>query len=207
MHKLDKIVGNPTHVTLSTLRKQAAKIVCTIPTSKWGGTTGHLALVLHQDEFRLATGNAGAIVDRIPAVPLVPDGLANNTTLLNRTRITATHQQLQNEKWTQEAVDHFMVERIVKELVDSTYVEELDKDYVGFNNETIKTVIKHIKDEWCVITTMDKTKAVEAFKEKWDGVCNITKFAQNLNRKQLEAKGIKADATDDAKLQTYIESM
>ena len=28
---MDKIVGNPTHVTLSTLRKQAAKIVCTIP--------------------------------------------------------------------------------------------------------------------------------------------------------------------------------
>ena len=53
-----------------------------------------------------------------------------------------------------------MVERIVKELADSTYVEELDKDYVGFNNETIKTVITHIKDEWCLITTTDKTKDV-----------------------------------------------
>ena len=82
---MDKIVGNPTHVTLSTLRKQAAKIVCTIPTSQWGGTTGHLALILHQDEFCLATNNVNANVNRIPAVPLVPAGLANTATLLNRT--------------------------------------------------------------------------------------------------------------------------
>ena len=97
---MDKIVGNPTHVTLGNLQKQAAKIVCTIPNSQWGGTTGHLDLVLHQDELRLATNNANANVNRIPAVPLVSAGLANNTTLLNRTQITATHHQLQNEKWT-----------------------------------------------------------------------------------------------------------
>jgi hypothetical protein len=100
-----------------------------------------------------------------------------------------------------------MVDRIVNELVDSTYVEELELDYVGFNNETIKSIINHIKTEWCVVTTMDKTMAIEAFKEKWDGVCNITKFAQNLDRKMVEANDIDAEATVEGKLQTYIESM
>ena len=204
---MDKIVGNPTHVTLNTLRKQAAKIVSKIPTSQWGGTTGHLALVLRAPEFRIAMNDPNANVNRIPAVPLVPAGLANNLTLINRTRILNGHAQLQNEKWTQEAVDHFMVDRIVNELVDSTYVEELELDYVGFNNETIKTIINHIKTEWCVVTTMDKTMAIEAFKEKWDGVCNITKFAQNLDRKMVEANDIDAEATVEGKLQTYIESM
>ena len=44
-------------------------------------------------------------------------------------------------------------------------------------------------------------------KEKWDGVCNITKFAQNLDRKMVEANDIDAEATVEGKLQTYIESM
>ena len=94
---MDKIVGNPTHVTLNTLRKQAAKIVSKIPTSQWGGTTGHLALVLRAPEFRIAVNDPNANVNRIPAVPLVPAGLANNLTLINRTRILNGHAQLQNE--------------------------------------------------------------------------------------------------------------
>ena len=51
---MDKIVGNPTNVNVQQLRKQAAKIVSTIPTTQWGGQTGHLALVLRNAEFRIA---------------------------------------------------------------------------------------------------------------------------------------------------------
>ena len=52
---MDKIVGNPTNVSVENLRKQAAKFVSTIPTTQWGGQTGHLALVLNNAEFRIAT--------------------------------------------------------------------------------------------------------------------------------------------------------
>ena len=105
------------------------------------------------------------------------------------------------------AIDCIMVERITTELIDSTYVEELENEYTGYNNQTIKSLFKHIKDEWCVITTMEKTRAKGKFEEKWDGVTHITKFAKQLDQRQLECKKIGAEATDAGKLQTYVESM
>ena len=52
-----------------------------------------------------------------------------------------------------------------------------------------------------------KTKALDRFKEKWDGVAHITKYAKELERRQLECTNIGAEATDEGKLQTYVESM
>ena len=204
---MDKIVGNPTNVNIQQLRKQAAKIVSTIPTTQWGGQTGHLALVLRNAEFRIATNDPDAVTTPIGAVPLVPTGLLNNLTLHSRTCITNEHGQLQNEKWTQTAVNHFMVNRITTELIDSTYVEELEDEYTGYNNQTIKTLFAHIKTEWCVVTTMEKTKALDRFKERCDGVTHITKYAKELERRQLECTNIGAEATDEGKLQTYVEGM
>ncbi len=204
---MDKIVGTPTNVLVENLRKQTAKVVSTIPTTQWGGQTGHLALVLNNAEFRVATATPAAVTTPIPDVPLVPVGLANNLTLQHRTRIVTEHQTLQNEKWTQTAVNNFMVQRITSELIDSTYVEELENEYTGYNNQTIKSLITYIKREWCVVTTMEKTKALERFKEKWDGVTHITKYAKELDKRQIECTNIGAEATDEGKLQTYVESM
>ena len=54
---------------------------------------------------------------------------------------------------------------------------------------------------------MEKTRAKGKFEEKWDGVTHITKFAKQLDQRQLECKKIGAEATDVGKLQTYVESM
>ena len=204
---MDKIVDNPTNVSVENLRKQAAKVVSTIPNTQWGGQTGHLALVLHNAEFRIATATPAAVTTPIADVPLVPVGLANNLTLQHHTHILAEHQTLQNEKWTQTAVNHFMVQRMTSELVDSTYVEELENEYTGYNNQTIKTLITHIKTEWCVVTTMEKTKALERFKEKWDGISHIAKYAKELDKRQIECTNIGAEATEAGKLQTFVEIM
>ena len=204
---MDKIIGNPTNVSVQKLRKQAAKVVSTIPTTQWGGQTGHLALVLSNAEFRIAINDPAAVTTPIGVVPLVPAGLANNLTLHSRTRIANEHNLIQTEKFTQTAVNHFMVQRITGELIDSTYVEELENEYTGYTNQTIKTLINHIKTEWCVVTTMEKTKSLDRFKEKWDGVTHITKYAKELDKRQLECTSIGAEATDAGKLQTYVESM
>lgn len=204
---MDKIIGNPTNVSVNKLRKQAAQVVSNIPTTQWGGLTGHLALVLTNAEFRIATSDPNAITTPIGAVPLVPAGLANNATLINRTRIANEHALLQTEKWTQTAINNFMVQRITSELIDSTYVEELENEYTGYANQTIKTLFRHIKSEWCVVTTMEKTKSIDRFKEKWNGVTHITKYAKELDKRQLECTSIGAEATDAGKLQTFIESM
>jgi len=77
-------------------------------------------------------------------------------TITDRTRTTATHAIANQEFWKQEAVNAIIVERIVSKIVDATYVEELEDDYVSYSGQTIKTIIAHIKRKWCIATTLEK---------------------------------------------------
>ena len=54
-------------------------------------------------------------------------------THINRETIKGRHDLANISFWTQEAVDDIGVERIVQDIVDEMYVEELDKDYVGYS--------------------------------------------------------------------------
>ena len=71
-----------------------------------------------------------------------------------RQAITSKDNRDKAEFWTQEAVDSITVGRIVTEIIDAPYVEELEEDYVGYANQTIKTVLTHLKTTWCTVTTL-----------------------------------------------------
>ena len=94
---MDKIIGQPTNTTVNQLKQQAAKITAAVKTSKRGGRHGHLALVLNESEYRMVTSVDTADVDRLDAPPIIPANLANNTTVINRARINATHN-LENQE-------------------------------------------------------------------------------------------------------------
>ena len=68
-----------------------------------------------------------------------------------------------------------------------------ENEYTGYRNQTIKLLVTHIKNEWCVVTTIEKTRAKDRFKEKWNGVTHITKYAKQLDKRQLECKKIGAE--------------
>ena len=107
---LDKIIGAPTNVTMEKLRKQVGHTLASIPTTQWGGQTGHLAMVLDDEEFRIATDDPDTVTTSIGAVAITPETLTNSTTVTNRILITNTHALLQHEKWMQSAIDRIMVE-------------------------------------------------------------------------------------------------
>jgi hypothetical protein len=181
---IDKIIGQPTNTTVNHLKQQVAKIAAAVKTTEWGGRHGHLALVINEADYRTVTGNATSTVNLQIAPPLIPAGLVNNMTITDHTRITATHAIANQEFWKQEAVNAIIVERIVNEIVDATYVEELEDDYVGYSGQTIKTIIAHIKREWCTVTTLEKKQALAAFNLQWDFISHITKFARELDKQQ-----------------------
>jgi hypothetical protein len=87
------------------------------------------------------------------------------------------------------------------------YVEELDEDYVGYNNHTIKTILIHIKDNWCIITTLEKRQAAENFCVQWDETTHITKYARLLDKQQRLCRDIGVPAPDLTKVQYYVENM
>ena len=206
-HPLDKIIGQPTNTTVNLLKRQAAKLAAAMNTTKLEGRHGHHALVIDQAEYRTVTGIAAATVTRLVAPPLIPVGLVNNMTITDRTRITAQHAIENQEYWKQEAVDAITVERIVNEVVDPTYVEELEDDYVGYSSQTIKTLIAHLVTEWCTVTTLEKKQALAAFNMQWDFTSHITKFARELDKQQKIRISINVPAAEAQKIQIYVENM
>ena len=128
-------------------------------------------------------------------------------TIINRQTVLGRHERASINYWMQEAVGDIIVERIVQEVVDEMYVEELDEDYVGYNNQTIKTILAHLKDNWCLVTTLEKRQAAENFRVQWDETTHITKFACQLDKQQRLCRDIGVPAPDQTKVQYYVESM
>ena len=122
----------------------------------WGGRHGHLAHVLNNAEYCTVTGNPDIVIDRLSTPPIVAMGLTNTTTLTNRALITGLHILACQEFWKQEAVDVLIVDKIVREDIDPTYVEELEDDYMGYSTQTIKTIVQHLRTKWCMVTTLEK---------------------------------------------------
>ena len=48
---LDRIIGQPTTTTVNHLKQQLAKMASAVKTSNWGGSHGHLPLVISDTEF------------------------------------------------------------------------------------------------------------------------------------------------------------
>eukprot|EP00804_Cyclotella_cryptica_P001037 CCRYP_008358-RA/>CCRYP_008358-RA protein AED:0.67 eAED:0.67 QI:0/0/0/0.5/1/1/2/0/762 len=204
---LDKITGQPTNSSVNHLKQQVAKIAAAVKTTNWGGRHGHLALVLSDTEYQTVTGTPDITTERITAPPIVPEALANNATLTSRTRVMADHNLACHEFWLQEAVDSIIVDRVVREVIDAAYVEELEDDYVGYNTQSIKSILSHLRSEWCIITTLERKQAAHDFRVIWDLTSHITKFARELDKQQKLCRQIGVPASDASKVQYFVESM
>jgi hypothetical protein len=119
----------------------------------------------------------------------------------------ADHNLACQEFWKQESVDAIIVDKIVREAVDAAYVEELDDDYIGYGAQTIKTILEHLRTEWCVVTTLEKKQASAAFHVQWDLTSHITKFSRELDKQQKLCRDIGVPAPDATKVQYYVEGM
>jgi hypothetical protein len=75
----------------------------------------------------------------------------------------ADHNLECQEFWKQESVDAIIVDKIVCKAVDTAYVEELDDNYIGYGAQNIKSILEHLRTEWCVITMLKKKQAAAAF--------------------------------------------
>ena len=78
--------------------------------------------------------------------------------------------------------------------MDEEYLGELKKDYVGYSDETAKSLINHLKKMWCKITTLEMGKALGGFRAPWDMTSNITTYKRHLDTAQLKCAemGVKA---------------
>eukprot|EP00804_Cyclotella_cryptica_P004374 CCRYP_006791-RA/>CCRYP_006791-RA protein AED:0.57 eAED:0.53 QI:0/0/0/1/1/1/2/0/356 len=199
---LNKIVGQPMTSTVNHLRQQI-KNRGSRQNNELGWTPWPSRTRAHRRRVSHGHGQPGHHQQPPPNA----SGLTNTTTLTNQASITGLHNLACQEFWKQEAVDALIVDKIVREAVDPTYVKELDDDYVGYSGQTIKSIIQHLRTEWCIVTTLEKKQAAQAFHVQWDFTSHITKFARELDKQQKLCRDIGVPAAEATKIQHYVESM
>ena len=92
--------------------------------------------------------------------------------------------------------------------VDTKYVEELEEEYVGYKNQTIKVMIEQIR-VWYVITTKEKLSIKAHFFAPWGDTpdAHVTTFARKLDRRQIKFEDHGVAVTEYDKLEYFVSQM
>jgi hypothetical protein len=95
---------------------------------------------------------------------------------------------LQKEFKLQETVTTIGVQRIIGSIKE-LYFEELNEDYFGYANQTIKTLLTHLCTKWCKVMTKERRNATEAFYQAWLPLTtHIITFGCQLEKQQKSAR-------------------
>jgi hypothetical protein len=95
-------------------------------------------------------------------------------------------KKLQKEFDLQEAVTNIGMQCIT-DSIEEQYIKELDKEYFGYANNTIKSVLHHLQTNWCKVITRERTDATEAFYfyQAWvPNMIHIITFGRQLTKQQ-----------------------
>jgi hypothetical protein len=116
-------------------------------------------------------------------------------------------KSLQKEFELQEAATNIGVQHII-DSVEEQYIEELNKDYYGYANQIIKTLLTHLRTKWCKVMTKEHTNATEAFYQAWiPTTIHIITFGRQLDKQQKKCKTINVIISDEAKTLHFVEQM
>jgi hypothetical protein len=87
-------------------------------------------------------------------------------------------------------------------------VEELNEDYFGYANQTIKTLLNHLRTKWCKVMTKEQTNATEAFYQVWvSSTTHVITFGRQLTKQQKKCKTINVIISEEAKTLHFVGKM
>jgi hypothetical protein len=144
---LDVIVRQPTTKSMNKMTEQMAQMVAPVKTTAWGGRHGLLALVLDDTDYKSITKSTTQTTALVTQPDAVNQGITDQSTQLEILTLQAETKTLQKEFDQQEAVINIGVQRII-DCIEEQYVEELNEEYFGYANSTIKLVLHHLCTKW-----------------------------------------------------------
>ena len=99
------------------------------------------------------------------------------------------------------------VEAIVAAF-DMQYLKELKEEYLGYKNQTIKTMVTQLST-WYDITTKEKLAMKTHFLTPWSDTpeAHITTFARQLDRRQVKCEDHGVTITNDDKVDHFVAQM
>jgi hypothetical protein len=116
-------------------------------------------------------------------------------------------KKIQKEFDLQEAVTNISVQCII-DSIEEQYIKELNGEYFGYANNTIKSVLHHLQTNWCKVMTRECTDATKAFYQAWvPNMTHIIAFGQQLTKQQKQCKAIDVIISDKAKTLHFVGQM
>ncbi len=182
------IVGQLTTDSMDRMTEQMTQMVAPVKTTAWGSLHGSLALVLNDTDYATVTKN---IITSL--APLTKPTTINPRIkeLSNPYEILTLQEEmklLQKEFKLQEAVTTIGVQRIIDSIKEQ-YDGELNGDYFGYANQTIKTLLTHLHMNWCKVITKERTNGTEVFYQAWSPLTtHIITFSHQLNKQKRSAR-------------------
>ena len=165
------IVGAPEHGPIDILEDEIAKVVATFKTTRYGGKTVCLALIVDKEEMRQVTKDGTLDCTCAPKPLLLSPKLNDATTARNGNNFAVEHKQGWYKYYLDQEVDLYGVSAIVAST-DSQYLAELDMEYVGFAKETTETMLVHLHTQ-PVVLNEEKRVTRSAFFCPWSDSPNI----------------------------------
>ena len=108
-----RIVGSPEHGPINILEDEIAKVAATFKTTRYGGRTGFLALIVDEEEMQRVTNDGTLNCTCSPKPPLLSPKLNDATSATDGKTFDAEHRQVWYEYYLDQAVDLFSVAAIV----------------------------------------------------------------------------------------------
>jgi hypothetical protein len=166
------------------MTEQMVQMVAPVKTTAWCGLHGSLALVLDDVDYATITCRALTLTTCLVQPPAVNPAIEDSTPQCKLLHLQADTTNLQKVFNLQEAVTNIGVQCII-DSVEEQYVEELDEDYFGYANQTIKSLLERLHTNWCKMMTKERTNVTKAFYHTWvPSSTHVITFGHQLTKLQ-----------------------
>jgi hypothetical protein len=166
-----------------------------------GQKYGHLASVIPQEKYRIVITDA-AWIHTAPADPgaYSAAALAAGGAAAQREQLVAEHKQLQSNYASYLGVEEAGKELILYAVGDDA-LAPLKKQYIGFGDSTILTMLDHLRKKTAIkMTTAQKHEyKITGYNTPWDPTTSITAYFTMLDRFQISLGDRGISTSDDEK--------
>ena len=160
---ITKITGEPNYEGLKNLKDQLEANVTSIPTTLGGGTHGYLGLILSPATY--ATIAATQFIE--PIYPGQHPNIPAGTSATNTSTIVRRHTE-DLCQWREFKNFNTVLKNQLISALDDIYIRALKDCHVGYMNQSIRSILQHLFDNYGNITPLELEDNDMKMRATWD---------------------------------------
>ena len=160
---ITKITGEPNYEGLKNLKDQLKANAASIPTTLGGGTHGYLGLILSPAAY--ATIAATQFIE--PIYPGQHPNIPAGTNAANTSTIVRRHTE-DLRQWREFKNVNTVLKNQLLSALDDIYIRALKDCHVSYTNQTIRSILQHLFDNYSNITPLKLEDNNMKMRATWD---------------------------------------